>query len=56
MPKKEIIHVNLAAANPNLSPVTRFGNRLKLTRVISVPKETLSRQNTLVWMSTTRKL
>ena len=26
MPKKEIIHVNLAAANPNLSPATRFGN------------------------------
>ena len=24
--KKEIIHVDLAAANPNLSPVTRFGN------------------------------
>jgi enamine deaminase RidA (YjgF/YER057c/UK114 family) len=26
MPKKEIIQVNLAAANPNLSPATRFGN------------------------------
>ena len=26
MPKKEIIHVNLAAPNPNLSPATRFGN------------------------------
>jgi 2-iminobutanoate/2-iminopropanoate deaminase len=26
MPKKEVIHVNLAAANPNLSPATRFGN------------------------------
>jgi enamine deaminase RidA (YjgF/YER057c/UK114 family) len=26
MAKKEIIHVNLAAANPNLSPATRFGN------------------------------
>ncbi|MGE5303578.1 MAG: RidA family protein [Alphaproteobacteria bacterium] len=26
MPKKEIIHVALAAANPNLSPATRFGN------------------------------
>jgi enamine deaminase RidA (YjgF/YER057c/UK114 family) len=26
MPKKEIINVNLAAANPNLSPATRFGN------------------------------
>ena len=26
MPKKEIIEVNLAAANPNLSPATRFGN------------------------------
>lgn len=28
MPKKEIIQVNLAAANPNLSPATRFGNLL----------------------------
>jgi 2-iminobutanoate/2-iminopropanoate deaminase len=26
MPKKEIVHVQLAAANPNLSPATRFGN------------------------------
>src|SRR6201981_3065501 len=26
MPKKEVIEVNLAAANPNLSPATRFGN------------------------------
>jgi 2-iminobutanoate/2-iminopropanoate deaminase len=26
MPKKEIIQVNLAAVNPNLSPATRFGN------------------------------
>jgi enamine deaminase RidA (YjgF/YER057c/UK114 family) len=26
MPTKEIIQVNLAAANPNLSPATRFGN------------------------------
>ena len=26
MPKKEIIQVELAAANPNLSPATRFGN------------------------------
>ena len=26
MPRKEIIQVNLAAANPNLSPATRFGN------------------------------
>jgi 2-iminobutanoate/2-iminopropanoate deaminase len=26
MAKKEVIHVNLAAANPNLSPATRFGN------------------------------
>ena len=26
MPKKEIIQVKLAAANPNLSPATRFGN------------------------------
>ena len=26
MPKKEIVLVNLAAANPNLSPATRFGN------------------------------
>jgi 2-iminobutanoate/2-iminopropanoate deaminase len=26
MPKKEIIQVNLAAGNPNLSPATRFGN------------------------------
>jgi len=26
MPKKEIVQVNLAAANPNLSPATRFGN------------------------------
>ena len=25
MPKKEVIQVNLAAANPNLSPATRFG-------------------------------
>jgi 2-iminobutanoate/2-iminopropanoate deaminase len=25
MPKKEIIQVQLAAANPNLSPATRFG-------------------------------
>lgn len=26
MPKKEVIRVNLAAANPNLSPATRFGD------------------------------
>jgi 2-iminobutanoate/2-iminopropanoate deaminase len=26
MPRKEIIQVNLAAANPNLSPATRFGD------------------------------
>jgi len=26
MPRKETIHVDLAAANPNLSPGTRFGN------------------------------
>ncbi len=26
MPRKEIVHVDLAAANPNLSPATRFGN------------------------------
>jgi 2-iminobutanoate/2-iminopropanoate deaminase len=26
MPKKEVVEVNLAAANPNLSPATRFGN------------------------------
>ena len=26
MPKKQIVQVNLAAANPNLSPATRFGN------------------------------
>jgi 2-iminobutanoate/2-iminopropanoate deaminase len=26
MPKKEIIQVDLAAPNPNLSPATRFGN------------------------------
>ena len=26
MPKKEIVQVNLAAANPNLSLATRFGN------------------------------
>src|SRR4029077_2316684 len=26
MPKKEVIKVKLAAANPNLSPATRFGN------------------------------
>jgi 2-iminobutanoate/2-iminopropanoate deaminase len=26
MPKKEIIQVNLAAGNPNLSPATRFGD------------------------------
>jgi hypothetical protein len=26
MPKKEVILVNLAAANPNLSPATRFDN------------------------------
>ena len=26
MPKKEVLQVNLAAANPNLSPATRFGN------------------------------
>jgi 2-iminobutanoate/2-iminopropanoate deaminase len=28
MAKKEIIQVNLAAANPNLSPATRFGDLL----------------------------
>jgi 2-iminobutanoate/2-iminopropanoate deaminase len=26
MPKKEIIHVDIAASNPNLSNATRFGN------------------------------
>jgi 2-iminobutanoate/2-iminopropanoate deaminase len=26
MPRKEIIQVDLAASNPNLSPATRFGN------------------------------
>jgi 2-iminobutanoate/2-iminopropanoate deaminase len=26
MPRKEIVQVNLAAPNPNLSPATRFGN------------------------------
>ena len=26
MPKKEVIQVNLASANPNLSPATRFGD------------------------------
>jgi 2-iminobutanoate/2-iminopropanoate deaminase len=26
MPKKEIIQLDLAASNPNLSPATRFGN------------------------------
>ena len=26
MPRKEAIHVELAAANPNLSPATRFGD------------------------------
>jgi len=26
MPRKEVIHVDLAAANPNLSPATRFGD------------------------------
>ncbi len=26
MPKKKTIQVNLAAANPNLSPATKFGN------------------------------
>src|SRR5436309_13966434 len=26
MPKKEVIQVNLGAANPNLSPAIRFGN------------------------------
>jgi 2-iminobutanoate/2-iminopropanoate deaminase len=26
MPRKEIIHVDLAAGNPNLSPATRFGD------------------------------
>ncbi len=26
MPRKEIVRVELAAANPNLSPATRFGN------------------------------
>ena len=26
MPKKEIVQVNPAAPNPNLSPATRFGN------------------------------
>jgi len=26
MPKKEVIQVKLAGANPNLSPATRFGN------------------------------
>ena len=28
MPKKQVIQVNLAAANPNLSPATRFGDLL----------------------------
>jgi 2-iminobutanoate/2-iminopropanoate deaminase len=26
MPQKEIVHVTLAASNPNLSPATKFGN------------------------------
>ena len=26
MPRKETIHVDMAASNPNLSPATRFGN------------------------------
>ena len=26
MPRKEIVQVDLAASNPNLSPATRFGN------------------------------
>jgi 2-iminobutanoate/2-iminopropanoate deaminase len=26
MPKKEIVQINLAAPNPNLSPATKFGN------------------------------
>jgi 2-iminobutanoate/2-iminopropanoate deaminase len=26
MPRKEIVNVKLAAANPNLSPATKFGN------------------------------
>ena len=26
MPRKEIVHVTLAAPNPNLSPATRFGS------------------------------
>ena len=26
MPKKEIVRVEMAASNPNLSPATRFGN------------------------------
>ena len=26
MPRKEIVRVDLAASNPNLSPATRFGN------------------------------
>jgi enamine deaminase RidA (YjgF/YER057c/UK114 family) len=26
MPKKEIVQVDLATSNPNLSPATRFGN------------------------------
>ena len=26
MPRKEIVRVDLAAANPNLSPATKFGN------------------------------
>jgi 2-iminobutanoate/2-iminopropanoate deaminase len=26
VPKKEVIEINLAAGNPNLSPATRFGN------------------------------
>ena len=31
MPKKEVIQVNLAAPNPNLSPATRFGNLVFVT-------------------------
>ena len=31
MPKKEIVQVNPAAPNPNLSPATRFGNLVFLS-------------------------
>ena len=32
MPRKEIVRVDLAAANTNLSPATKFGNLAQLPR------------------------